>query len=371
MRTFGWSIGVTVVVLTWAFYWGGPEVFVIVAILAVLEISLSFDNAVVNATILERMNDWWQRLFLTVGILIAVFGMRLVFPLAIVAVTAGLSPVEVVDLAINNPDAYAAELTAAHPAIAAFGGMFLFMIFLDFMLEKREHSWLTWIEKPFARLGGVEAISVIIALTGLLLASWGLAGEESSTVLVAGMTGVILYLLVNGLAGFFEQSAGFEEDEMVGIAGNTPSPTAPGSSTRDLVRLGGRAAFFLFIYLELLDASFSFDGVIGAFAISNQIFVIAAGLGIGAMYVRSMTVFLVRKGTLAEYVFLEHGAHYAIGALAVLLFFSIKYEIPEVVTGLIGVGFIALAFISSVMLNRRNRQQRLPPYPLPSNFASQ
>lgn len=355
MRTFGWAVGVTIAVLAAALYWGGPEIFAIVAILAVLEISLSFDNAVVNATILERMNDWWQRIFLTVGIVIAVFGLRLVFPLAIVAVTAGLGPVEVIHLAINDPDGYAAELTAAHPAIASFGGMFLFMIFLDFMLEEREHSWLSWVERPFTRLGGIEAISVIIALIALLLAAWGLAGDQASTVLAAGTIGVVMYLLVNGLSGFFEQAAGFDEDEMVGISGNTSraSQRSPG----ELVRLGGKAAFFLFLYLELLDASFSFDGVIGAFAISNQIFVIAAGLGIGAMYVRSMTVFLVRRGTLAEYVFLEHGAHYAIGALAVLLFVSIKVAVPEVVTGLIGVGFIGLALISSIMLNRRTTQR--------------
>lgn len=361
MRTFGWSIAVTIAALVVAFAWGGPEIFLIVAILAVLEISLSFDNAVVNATILERMNDWWQRLFLTVGIVIAVFGMRLVFPLAIVAITAGLGPVEVIDLAINDPDSYAAELTAAHPAIAAFGGMFLLMIFLDFILEKREHAWIAWIERPFARLGGIEAISVIIALTALIMAARGLARDESGTVLVAGLIGVILYLLVNGLSGFFEQAAGFEDEDMVGISGATA--TTSHGTRGDLVRLGGKAAFFLFLYLELLDASFSFDGVIGAFAISNQIFVIAAGLGIGAMYVRSITIFLVRKGTLAEYVFLEHGAHYAIGALAVLLFVSIRFEVPELVTGLIGVGFIALAFISSVLLNRHTRQSAAQPTP--------
>ena len=83
--------------------------------------------------------------------------------------------------------------------------------------------------------------------------------------------------------------------------------------------LAGKAAFFMFLYLEVLDASFSFDGVIGAFAITNDIVLMALGLGIGAMYVRSLTVYLVRQGTLDDYVYLEHGAHYAIGALAVIL----------------------------------------------------
>ena len=97
----------------------------------------------------------------------------------------------------------------------------------------------------------------------------------------------------------------------------------------------------MFLYLEVLDASFSFDGVIGAFAITNDIFMMALGLGIGAMYIRSLTVYLVRKGTLDDYVYLEHGAHYAIGALAVILLVTIKYEINEVITGLVGVVLIA------------------------------
>ena len=115
----------------------------------------------------------------------------------------------------------------------------------------------------------------------------------------------------------------------------------------------GKAAFFLFLYLELLDASFSFDGVIGAFAITSDPIIIAIGLGVGAMYVRSLTIYLVNKGTLANYVYLEHGAHWAIGALAVLLLVTIGHHIPEVVTGLIGVGFIAAAFYWSVRENRR------------------
>ncbi|MYR12512.1 DUF475 domain-containing protein, partial [Streptomyces sp. SID724] len=78
------------------------------------------------------------------------------------------------------------------------------------------------------------------------------------------------------------------------------------------------------------------------------------GLGIGAMYVRSLTVYLVRQGTLDDYIYLEHGAHYAIGALAVILMISIRYQIPEVVTGLIGVLLIAGSFWSSVRHNRRS-----------------
>ncbi len=122
-----------------------------------------------------------------------------------------------------------------------------------------------------------------------------------------------------------------------------------------LAKATGKAGFFLFLYLEVLDASFSFDGVIGAFAITSDPIIIALGLGlIGAMFVRSITIYLVRKGTLSEYVFLEHGAHWAIGALALILMVSIGVHVNEIVTGLIGVAFIGAAVISSI---RRNRNE--------------
>jgi len=108
------------------------------------------------------------------------------------------------------------------------------------------------------------------------------------------------------------------------------------------------------LYLEVLDASFSFDGVIGAFAITKDIIIIMIGLGVGAWFVRSMTIYLVEKGTLSAYIYLEHGAHYAIGALALIMIASVKFHIPEVITGLIGIAFIGLAFMSSVKHRRLN-----------------
>ena len=155
-----------------------------------------------------------------------------------------------------------------------------------------------------------------------------------------------IYLLVNGLANLFESEGDESDEDFAGISG-------PASSAKGAKAVVGKAAFFLFLYLEVLDASFSFDGVIGAFAVSNNVVIIAAGLGIGALFIRSLTVYLVKKGTLAEYVYLEHGAHYAIGALAVMLLVSIGTEISDYVTGLTGVFFIAVAFLSSVLKNRK------------------
>lgn len=359
LKTFGWSFAITAIGLALAVLYDGWTAFGVVAILAVLEISLSFDNAVVNAGILKKMNAFWQKIFLTVGVLIAVFGMRLLFPVVIVAISAKIGPVDAVDLALNDADRYQQLVTDAHPSIAAFGGMFLLMIFLDFIFEDRDIKWLAWLERPLAKLGKIDMLSVCIAMIVLLVASMtfathahqhgGVHADKAQTVLISGIAGLITYLVVGGLSGYFENR--LEEDEE--REHEAEEEAARTGSKVSAVAMAGKAAFFMFLYLEVLDASFSFDGVIGAFAITNDIVLMALGLGIGAMYVRSLTVYLVRQGTLDDYVYLEHGAHYAIGALAVILLVTIQYEINEVITGLVGVILIAWSFWSSVRRNRR------------------
>jgi hypothetical protein len=358
LKTFGWSFAVTALGLVAAVFYGGWTGFGVVAILSVLEISLSFDNAVVNAGILKKMSAFWQKIFLTIGVLIAVFGMRLVFPVVIVAVSASMGPIEAVDLALTDKDRYEQLVTDAHPSIAAFGGMFLLMIFLDFIFEDRDIKWLGWLERPLAKLGKIDMLSVCIALVVLLISAMTFAThahqhggthvDKAETVLLSGVGGLITYMIVGGLSGFFEnrleeqEEREHEEEEAAERQGKP----------RSAVVMAGKAAFFMFLYLEVLDASFSFDGVIGAFAITNDIVLMALGLGIGAMYVRSLTVYLVRQGTLDEYVYLEHGAHYAIGALAAILLITIQYQISELITGSVGVLLIGWSFLSSVRRNR-------------------
>ncbi|GAA3991277.1 DUF475 domain-containing protein [Streptomyces sp. NBC_01352] len=358
LKTFGWSFAVTALGLVAAVFYGGWTGFGVVAILSVLEISLSFDNAVVNAGILKKMSAFWQKIFLTIGVLIAVFGMRLVFPVVIVAVSASMGPIEAVDLALTDKDRYEQLVTDAHPSIAAFGGMFLLMIFLDFIFEDRDIKWLGWLERPLAKLGKIDMLSVCIALIVLLISAMTFAThahqhggthvDKAETVLLSGVGGLITYMIVGGLSGFFEnrleeqEEREHEEEEAAERQGKP----------RSAVVMAGKAAFFMFLYLEVLDASFSFDGVIGAFAITNDIVLMALGLGIGAMYVRSLTVYLVRQGTLDEYVYLEHGAHYAIGALAAILLITIQYQISELITGSVGVLLIGWSFLSSVRRNR-------------------
>ncbi len=347
LRFFKWDLMITAAGLVVAFLYGGLPVAALAAILICLEIVFSFDNAAVNAKYLGRLNHFWQTMFLTVGILIAVFGMRLIFPLVIVSVSGGVSPFEALSLALqkgdpHTPGTYGYILHQAHPGIAAFGGVFLLMLFLDFLFDtEREVTWLTWVEKPLLRAGRLSSASALVASVVLLLLAYYVAPSEVVvTVLVAGVAGMATYLGVSGIAVVMEEQENEKEESLQNGALATAG-------------LAGKAAFSLFVFLEVLDASFSFDGVIGAFAITPDPLIIALGLGIGAMYVRSMTIYLVRKGTLAEYVYLEHGAHWAIGALAVLMLLTLKWDIPDLAIGLAGIALIAASWATSVHANRR------------------
>ena len=312
----------------------------IVAVLSVLEISLSFDNAVVNASVLKEMDEVWQRRFLTWGIAFAVFGMRIVFPLAIVAIAAGLGPVETVNLSLNDPREYERIVSSAHVGIAGFGGAFLAMVGLKFFFDlDKEVHWIAVIERKLAKFAALPAAEIAL----LLLVLWGisttLAPDEALTFLVAGILGLVTFIAVEGINAILEL-----KEEAAKLQGA-------------VVRsgLGG------FLYLNVLDASFSFDGVIGAFALSNNMIVIALGLSIGAMFVRSMTIHLVRKGTLAAYRFLEHGAFWAIIVLGGIMLVSAKVHIPETITGLIGAILIGLSLWWSVRYNRRHPQEDTAP----------
>lgn len=367
LQIFFWSLIVTVAALATALVLGGPLTMGLVAILAVLEVSLSFDNAVINASVLGRMSEFWQKIFLTVGIAIAVVGMRLLFPILLVSMTTDMSMGEAFQLALAKPDEYEHALVEAHPAIAAFGGIFLLMIVLDFMFEKRNPMWLSFIENPLARVGsvnnklgpvgrfldklGINALSCAIASASIVGAAYTIA-PVPSVVMTAGFAGLVTYLLVNGISSLFE-TEGEGDDDPDDVGGIHGGAEMHKPKTGDIKKVVGKAAFFLFLYLEVLDASFSFDGVVGAFAISSNIFVIMAGLGVGAMYIRSLTVYLVNQGTLSKFEYLEHGAHWAIGTLAVILLVGIKFKAPEILTGLTGVGFIGASFISSMIRNRR------------------
>ncbi|MES2259588.1 MAG: DUF475 domain-containing protein [Pseudomonadota bacterium] len=342
MKHFRISLIVSVVLMLLAGWWGYSRggsgglltALWITAVLGVMEVSLSFDNAVVNAAVLRDWNERWQKLFLTVGIVVAVFGMRLLFPLLIVSFATGLGLLDVWHMALTTPDEYSRHLTGVHAEVAAFGGAFLLLVFLNFLFDdEKELHWLGWLEEKVGTLGS-EGLAILLSLVAVLACVALVPQAEKLSVLTAGVMGVAVYVGVDWVSGLLEEG---EHDPSTGV----------------VVVKGGIGGF---LYLEVLDASFSFDGVIGAFAITSDVVIIMLGLAIGAMFVRSLTVFLVHKGTLDEFVYLEHGAHYAIGILALIMFASVKYHIPEWFTGLSGVAFIGVSLWSSI----RHRRQQVP-----------
>lgn len=337
VRIFAFSALATLAMLVAVGVGMGWSALLIAAVLVIIETAFSFDNAIINAKILAKLSKFWQNMFLTVGILIAVFGMRVIFPVVLVMVTAGLGWHEVIDLALHHPKEYSHALEAANPTISAYGGAFLLMLALHFFLDKaRDIHWLTAFERPFQKLGGPIS-APILALLLLCLFSFLPANAHPGTTFRAGIYGIVTYMVLHGVTMLIERKSGV--------------PAGPGAA---VAKLAGMAAFTTFLYLEFLDASFSFDGVIGAFAITSDVVLIAAGLGVGALWVRSLTVYMVRRGTLNEYRYLDHGAHYTVLALAFILLSSAFVHLPEVVTGMLGLVFITASIVSSVRLRRRS-----------------
>ncbi|MBD3677627.1 MAG: DUF475 domain-containing protein [Rhodobacteraceae bacterium] len=333
---FRWAFVFTLIGVILAFWLGwtttgtlaGALSFGLVGtVLAILEISLSFDNAVVNANKLKTMAPVWQRRFLTWGILIAVFGMRIIFPLAVVAIAARIGPWEALVLAASQPDEYARIMEEAHLSISAFGGAFLMMVALTYFIDDgKKVDWIATLETNLRRLAPIRGMQISCVLVFVLGFGTALGGEERSTFLYSAMFGLVTFSAVEVIGQLLDRER----------------------AARDTARAGGLGAF---LYLEVLDASFSFDGVIGAFALTKNLFLIAIGLGVGAMYVRSMTIMLVERETLAHFRYLEHGAFYSIFFLSLIMMAQSQVHVPEVLTGLVGAGLIGLAFWSSVREN--------------------
>lgn len=319
-RIFLWPIVISLAAFILVWYQAGFHAFLLVVILSILEVTLSFDNAVVNAKVLDRMSPIWQRRFLTWGIAIAVFGTRFVLPVLIVSIAVWASPWFITKLAFTDPEAYGVLLEGVKGSITAFGGVFLMMVSLKYFFNKaKEKHWIDSIERHLVKWGRIEAIEIVVALI-LLAALSHFTHFDQASVLIAGIVGLILFVMMEGLAGSLSIESG------------------------DVAKSG----LALFIYLNILDSAFSLDGVIGAFALTTNLLIIVVGLGIGAYFVRAMTLYFVEQKTLTELVYLEHGAHWAILGLSIAMLANLVVHVPEVITGLVGLCFVALAYRSSL-----------------------
>lgn len=315
----GWQLGLTALVIT--------------IILSVLEITLSADNAVVNSRVLIKMSPLWQKLFLTVGIFVAVFVVRFALPIVAVAMMTPLSTSEVLDLALNDADSYSDYLHDVSPIIEAFGGMFLLLVALFFFMEKgRKNLWIKPIEWLLTKAGQVSSLKYLLALATAVSVLVTVNGELQRVVALALGAGLLTYLVLHTVAAIMTHL----------------------NRKNQLKKQVGWAAFASFLYLEVLDASFSLDGVVGAFALTDNIIIIMVGLGIGALWVRTMTIYMVRHKTLKVYKYLESGAHWAIVCLALVMFLKlIDIEVPEIIIGSIGLFFIAASVLASHRVRKK------------------
>jgi hypothetical protein len=333
-RIFAFSIFASLAIIVGVFLGQGASALIITLILAVVEVTFSFDNAIINAKVLGRLSSKWQTVFLTLGILVAIFGMRILFPIVIVMLTASLGWSDVLNLALHHPVQYAHHLEQAHASISAFGGAFLLMLALTFFFDdERKIHWIGQLERRLSKLSQWWAapLAALIILAGFALVP---ANSHAMVTITSGLLGGATYVLIQTISGLFAKLDKSGE-------GKSRLPQT------------GLVALTSLLYLEVLDASFSFDGVIGAFAITSNIVLIAAGLGIGALWVRSLTVFMVRKRMLDSYQYLEHGAHYTVLILALIVLTSIMWDISSYVPGLLGVGVIGASLVASQQVNKR------------------
>lgn len=317
--------------------YGGNSValkfFISAMVLGLLEVAVSLDNAVVNAAVLKDMDEVWRRRFLTWGMLIAVFGMRLVFPLAIVSVAGSMTPWETINIGLFEPKKYEEILKSVELQVLAFGGTFLFMVFSSHFIDhEKESHWIPVVGPLLSKIGKHGTAKLFIPIVAILIFATFLAIEKQAAFLSSAFWGLVTYLMVDGLEELFEVEGGTETVAKNGLAG--------------------------FMYLEVLDASFSFDGVIAAFAITNNFVIIMLGLGIGAMFVRSLTILLVEKDTLATIKYLEDGAFWGIGWLVFAMFAGVMgYHLSEIAVAGGAALAIAAATIHSIVENKKEIQK--------------
>lgn len=302
----------------------------ITGLLAALEVSVSIDNAVVNATVLKHMSPFWQKMFLTLGMAIAVFGMRIVFPILIVDFASGVGFMEAFRIATQEPTQYEHIMHESHVAVMGFGGAFLLTVFLEFFMNKeKDANWIPGIESLLVKSGNIRFLQTLVFVGVIAVTSLFVAPEQRTVFLEAAAAGWVIHFVID----MFKHLVG---------GGN-------------IAAVAAKNGFIGFMYLEVLDASFSFDGVVAAFALTNHFWTIALGLGIGAMFVRSMTIYLVDKGTLSEFEYLEPAAFWAIGFLVLsMMLAAAQYELGELVVGGGSMVIIAAGLYASI---RKNKQQ--------------
>ncbi len=261
---------------------------VVILGLCVFEIITSVDNAVINAHVLKTLPSKYRRIFLVWGILIAVFVIRGVLPFLIVwMANPKLSFVQVITFAFSSSPDIQKYVELSKPILLLGGGIYLVFVCLGWLfMEEKKYAFLV---EHFIHKQSVWFYAIISVLfTGILF----LAVKKSPFLAMSASVGATVFFITDG----FKKNAEAKEQQLINL---------------------NMSAWSKIIYLEVLDASFSIDGVIGAFAFTISVPLILLGNGIGAFVVRELTI----KGIdiIAKYAYLKNGAMYSIGFLGVIM----------------------------------------------------
>lgn len=320
------------------------SILVTVAGLCLFETISSIDNAIINAEVLSGMGKKARRLFLTWGIFVAVFLVRGLLPWLIVwMATPGLGPVQAFAAAFSNDPSVLEAVEASRPPLLMAGGVFLVLLFLHWLFMEPKHFGLPG-ERLFMK-GGVWFFAVAsILLAVLVKLSLGI----SDLLAFAAVIGSTAFFITYG----FKENAERQEERMLaeaqasaasaaGAAG--PAGAAGGIHMSDISKL---------LYLEIIDLTFSIDGVLGAFAFTLSVPLILVGNGLGAVIVRQITIGNIEK--IKRYKYLKNGAMYSILALgAVMTVEGLGVHLPEWVSPLSTFVIVGAFFWRSAVEARR------------------
>ncbi len=299
--------------------------------LAIFEIVSSIDNAVINAEILDTMSPKGRKWFLSWGFLIAVFAVRGVLPWAIIwGANPSLGPLGALTATFSsNPD-IAASIMRSAPILLAGGGIFLVFLFLHWLFLEPKKLGLRherFLEK-FGMLfyGFAAAVLIVVAAYGM---------RNVPGMAFGAFAGAAVFFVMQG----FKKNAERAEEKM--RKEGSKEKKEGGKNGR-----GARSDMSKILYLEIIDASFSVDGVLGAFAFTFSVPFILIGSAIGAFVLRSLTVRNIER--IKKYVFLKTGAMYAIGALSVIMILgAFGHQIPEWVSPVVMIAIVGYFFLKS------------------------
>jgi len=295
--------------------------------LAAYEIALSVDNAVPMAGVAGRLHPRMRQVFLTAGLFVGVVVMRLFVPPVAVSAAGGEPVSETTADMVADPTDYASALDGVRPELAGFGGVFLWMVFSEYLFncERKDRPlWIAPLERPFYALRRPRVVQFAVAavLAGIVAAF----SPDPGPVALAGAAGITGYALVKLGARHVWTHA---------------------------VAVVVERALAVFLLLEILDDTYSFSDTGTGLPVWERLGIALVGVSIGAVFLVRLTRRLDSGEALQRYRYLPAGAAYVLGILGILLWTSEFTPIPAPVAAWFGAIVIGASLLTSLVSNRR------------------